>query len=146
MCDDHDMSTDLSSVLARVGVATRGWEVGELAHNKWLTPGVWHLSRGDQQIIVKQLLADRPSGVTPYEQHWTARSERPKRWNYWAREAFAYRDGIIELFDTTAMSTPACLGLDITDADAVVAMAFVDGAPGETWSIDDYATAGYALG
>jgi Phosphotransferase enzyme family len=146
VCDDHSMSDHLWSLLARVGIDPAGWQTGELPHNKWLTPGIWQLSRGDERIIVKWLSADRPAGLTPYERHWTARSDEQTRWNYWAREALAYRDGIAELFDASVMATATCVGVDITEEDAVLALAFVDGVPGDMWSIDQYAVAGYALG
>jgi hypothetical protein len=136
----------VASLLTRVGLHAAGWAVSDLAHNRWLTPGIWQLTNGSERIVLKWLRADRPTGETAYERHWTARSAEPRRWNYWAREALAYRDRIVEYFDTSLLGAPRCVGLDITDDDAVLALAFVEGEPGERFTVRGYAEVGYAVG
>ena len=140
------MVPDLAVLLRRVGLETAGWEPTEVAHNRWLTPAIWLLQHGDDRIVLKWLSARRDAGATAWEGHWTADSNGPQRWNYWAREALAYEHGIAETFASSGLAAPPCIGVDITDDDAVLALSFVDGVGGEHWAIDDYAGAARALG
>jgi hypothetical protein len=136
----------LESLLRRVGLDGDGWAATDVAHNRWLTPGIWQLERNGERVIVKWLSANRDGGSTEYENHWTANSHEPTRWNYWAREALAYRDGLASVFADAGLHAPRCLGVDCTDTDAVFALAFERGTPGEQWTIAQYAEAAQALG
>ena len=147
------VSSVLTQLLGRLGLATSGWETHEPAHNRWLTPGIWDLRRSDAngggtstRLIVKHLSRYRPGGQSDYERHWTANSDDPRRWNYWAREALAYESGAVQSFATAGLAAPQCVGVEITDDDAIVALQFVDGIPADRWSIADYAEAARALG
>jgi Phosphotransferase enzyme family len=136
----------LESLLRRVGLAEGGWHAIDVAHNRWLTPGIWQLERDGERVIVKWLSASREAGSTEYENHWTANSHQPMRWNYWAREALAYRDGVVEVFAEGGLHAARCVGVDCTETDAVFALAFEIGTPGEQWTIPQYAAAAQALG
>ena len=146
LCNDASVVPDLALLLSRVGLDPSGWEPTEVAHNRWLTPAIWLLRRGDERIALKWLSARRDMGATAWEGHWTANSDGPQRWNYWAREALAYEHGITETFASSGLAAPPCIGVDISDDDAVLALSFVDGIGGEHWTIDDYAGAAQALG
>jgi Phosphotransferase enzyme family len=140
------MTEQLRALLAWVGLDGDGWQVVDVAHNRWLTPGIWQLERGDERVIVKWLSATRPTGSTAYENHWTANSAEPTRWNYWAREALAYESGLADVFASAGLSGPRCVGVDIALDDAVIALAFEVGTPGDEWTIAHYADAAHALG
>ena len=147
------MSSDLSAALARLGLATTGWQVTHPAHNRWLTPDIWDLQReqesgadGVRRLIVKRLARYRPTGDSAYERHWTANSEVPTRWNYWAREALAYQSGVASCFADGGLASPNCLAVEVTDDDALIALEFAEGIPGEAWGIADYADVARALG
>jgi Phosphotransferase enzyme family len=137
---------DPLELIHRVGIDPSGWHVEDLAHNHWLTPGVWRLERDDERVVVKWLSAERAPGLTPYEEHWTARSGVPERWNYWAREALVFQSGFATDFCTGGLSAPKCLGVKVTERDAVIVLAFEAGVTGENWLIPDYAAAAKALG
>jgi hypothetical protein len=140
------MNEKLNALLVRVGLDGDGWQAIDVAHNRWLTPGIWQLERGDERVIVKWLSANRPAGSTAYENHWTANSAEPTRWNYWAREALVYESGLANVFGPAGLSGPRCVGVDVALDDAVIALAFEDGTPGDEWTITQYADAARALG
>jgi hypothetical protein len=140
------MYQDPLELIRRVGVDPSGWRIEDLAHNRWLTPGIWRLERGHERAVVKWLSADRASGSTPYEQHWTARSHEPTRWNYWAREALVFQSGAATDFCGEGLVAPTCRAVEVTERDAVIVLDLVDGVAGEHWSIPDYAAAAKALG
>ncbi len=139
-------------LLRRVGFEQGDWTVDDLAHNKWLTPGIWLLRRsarkGHEQLVLKWLSATRPAGNTAWEAHWSLRDDEPTRWNYWAREALAYQSDVLAktFGGVDGFVTPKCVGLDVTDMDAVVLLEFVDGVAAEHWTIDQYGEAAFALG
>ena len=135
-------------LLRRVGFDAEGWIVSDLPHNRWLTPGIWHLQRGDERLVMKWLSASKPKGINPFEAHWSANSLTPTRWNYWAREALAYQSGLLErrFGGTDGFELPQVIAIDVTATDAVVLLSFVDGIGAEHWSIDDYGDAARALG
>ena len=140
------MVQDPLSLLERVGLDPSGWSITDLPHNRWLTPGIWQLERGDERVVVKWLSTFGDSGSTPWENHWTLRSDEPKRWNFWAREPHAFQSNLVGSFSGEGMMAPRCLGVDVGSGDAVVVLEFVDGVPAEHWSIEQYAHAAHALG
>ncbi len=99
-----------------------------------------------RRLIVKRMTRTRPRGDSAYEHHWTADSDHPTRWNYWAREALAYQSGVARSYDPAGLAAPRCVGVEITDLDAVIALEFVEGTPAEAWEITDYADSARALG
>jgi Phosphotransferase enzyme family len=142
------MNEQLRALLARIGLDGDGWQVVDVAHNRWLTPGIWQLERGNERVIVKWLSKNRLGGSTAYENHWAANSADPTRWNYWAREALAYKSGLADVFAPAGMTGPRCIGIgvDVARDDAVIALAFEAGTPGDQWTIVQYADAAHALG
>ena len=146
ICNDANVVPDVEVLLRRIGLEASGWRPTEVAHNRWLTPAIWILQRGDERVVLKWLSANRDRGTTTWEHHWTANSNSPRHWNYWLREALAYSHGLADSFAPSGLSAPACIGVDVTADDAVLALAFVDGVGGEHWAIDDYAAAALALG
>jgi len=134
-------------LLARLGVDPHGVDVQDLAHNRWLTPGVWQVRRGPSfRAVLKQVTAHRDRGETPWEAHWTARDDDPRRWTYWLREVLAYRDHLVDSYRASGIAAPECLGVLVDDQEASVLVEWVDGQPGEGWPIADYGSAAEALG
>lgn len=142
----HVVDPHLDEALVRLGIGTADWTVSEPRHNRWLTPGIWILARGDQRIVIKRLSRHRKPGPTALTQHWSRDVETPTRWNYWAREALAYETGLTQSYAATGLRGPQCLGSDVGRDDAVIAIEFIDGTAAEHWSISVYADAARALG
>lgn len=140
------MDLPLSESLTRVGLEPNGWLVAEPQHNRWLTAGIWKLTKGDRSLVVKRLTRQREAGATAFARHWSQGCERAGRWNYWLREPLAYQTGLVQCFAEEGLRAPRCAGVDISDNDAVVATEFVDGTPAENWDIDTYARVARALG
>jgi Phosphotransferase enzyme family len=137
---------ELKSAAARLELDTDGWTAHEPLHNKELTAGIWELTRGDERIVIKRLVRHRQPGGTAYTQHWSHRTAEPARWNYWAREMLAYRSELTSSFADAGLRAPRCLGVDIGNDDAVLAIEYVDGEPAEHWGISTYADAARCLG
>ncbi len=73
--------TSPEELLARLGVDAAGAEFTELAHNRWLTPGVWRV-RNDAGLdaVLKYNTAGRNRGKTSWDSHWTGGDQTPPRW------------------------------------------------------------------
>ena len=140
------MDLRLSESLVRVGLEQDGWQVVEPQHSRWLTADIWELTKGDHHLVVKRLARHRDVGTTAFTRHWSQDCESTDRWNYWLREPLAYQSGVVGCFAEEGVRAPVCVGVDITDEDAVVAMEFVDGTPAENWDIDTYAEVARRLG
>ena len=140
------MDLSLSETLVRVGLEIDGWRVTEPRHSRWLTADIWELTKGDRRLVVKRLARHREVGTTAFTRHWSQECESADRWNYWLREALAYQSGVVQCFAEEGVRAPGCVGVDITDDDAVVALKFVDGTPAENWDIDTYAEVARRLG
>lgn len=74
------------------------WFAAPLAHNprNGATGGIWRVERDDGPAVLKILTP--PEILTPPDRrdvpaHW-ATSADPGHWNYWLREALAYREGL----------------------------------------------------
>jgi len=117
-----------------------------LAHNGWLTPGIWKVHTPDGAAVLKYLSARRPRGQTAWEAHWTSGDHDPGRWNYWAREALVYRDRLFEAFAGSGLGAPEPLAVEVADTDAVLLLAWQVGRPAEDWEAADYAPTARALG
>ena len=96
-------------------------------------------------MILTCLSSDRPAPTSVAEAHWTTGLEDPRRWNYWAREALAYRHHVVEIFEVGGIGAPALLDAYFADGEIILLLEYVDGRPGEQWDITDYAVAARAL-
>jgi hypothetical protein len=137
---------ELKSAAARLGLNAEGWTVNEPLHNRALTAGIWELTRGDEHIVIKRLVRQRQLVGTAFNQHWSHRTQEPARWNYWARETLAYKSELTSSFADAGLRAPRCLGVDIGNDDAVIALEYVDGEPAERWDFSMYADAARSLG
>jgi hypothetical protein len=108
---------------------------------------VWRVrtSEGDPAVL-KYARSDRSRGETPWEAHWTARDQDPRRWNYWAREPLAYQHHLADAYAEAGIRVPACLASSIDEREALLLLEWVDGAPGEAWKIGSYGRPVEALG
>jgi hypothetical protein len=135
--------TTVEDLLERVGAA----DPQPLTHNMWLTPGVWRVrTRTGQPAVLKYTSADRPRGSTPWETHWTAGDQDPRRWSYWCREPLAYQHDLPAAYAGSGLTAPACLAASVGQNEAVLLLDWVDGEPGEHWSPASFGPAAEALG
>ena len=134
-------------LLKRLGVDPAGAVAEELAHNRWLTPGVWQIRTGNgQRAVLKYTQAARSRGATAWDAHWTAGDTDPHRWTYWRREPLAYQSGLPAAYDGSGITAPACLAVHVGETDATLLLEWVEGRPGEFWPVADYRPAAAALG
>jgi hypothetical protein len=137
----------VGELLQRVGVVADEVVAEELPHNRWLSPGVWRVrTRGGREGVLKHARSDRSGGETPSDAHWTARDDDPQRWTYWCREPLAYQNDLAGAYAGSGIVAPACLGLDVGEADAVLLLEWVEAEPGEAWPVASYGPAAEALG
>ena len=137
----------VEELLERLGVDGSGDGAEELAHNRWLSPGLWRVRTSEGRLaVLNYACSDRNRGETPWEAHWTARDQNPQRWTYWARESIAYRDRLPEAYAGTQINAPVCLEVQVTDREALLLLGWVDGEPGESWAVASYGPAAQALG
>src|SRR5215475_3046836 len=121
------MPESVSELLERAGVDSAGADAEELPHNRWLSPGVWRIrTRGIPAAVLKYTTADRSSGETPSDAHWTARDHDSRRWTYWRREALVYEHDLAGAYAASGILAPACLGVHVDDREAVLVLEWVD--------------------
>lgn len=141
------MAPTPAELLYRLHVDADGMSVDELPHNRWLSPGVWRVQDGSgRQAVLKYTTADRPSGRTAWDAHWTAHDNDPCRWTYWCREPLVYQSEVLSVFAAGGLTAPRCLGAHLDAGEAVLLLEWADGVPGEIWSVDSYGPAAEALG
>lgn len=141
------MSPEPAELLARAGASPGSAITGELAHNQWLSPGVWEVRTGTgQRAVLKYTRSDRRRGETPWDAHWTAGDADPRRWTYWRREPLAYQAHLADAYAGSGILAPACLGADVDETAAVLLLEWVEGVPGDTWPADWFGPAARALG
>jgi hypothetical protein len=141
------MTPSAAELLRRLRVDPAGVSVDELPHNRWLSPGVWRVQTGRrQQAVLKYTNAARPTGESSWDAHWTAGDHDPRRWTYWCREPLAYQSEVTTFFAAGGLTAPPCLGAHVDDTEAVLLLQWVDGEPGEDWSVESYGPAAGALG
>jgi hypothetical protein len=134
-------------LLKRLGVDLADACAEELAHNRWLRPGVWRIRTGNgQRAVLKYICIGRPQGETAWDAHWTASDLDPHRWTYWCREPLAYQADLPGAYAGSGIVAPACLAADVTHTDAVLLLGRVDGRPGEFWPAAEHRPAAEALG
>jgi len=137
----------VGELLARVGVDANEVVAEELPHNCWLSPGVWRIRTGGaRERVLKYTRSDRSRGETPWDAHWTARDDEPRRWTYWCRESLAYQHDLAGAYAGSGVRAPTCLGMDIDGSEAVLLLEWVTGEPGEVWPLSYYGPAAEALG
>lgn len=146
-CQSEPAAPTATALLARLGYACEGAVVNQLAHNPWLSAGVWSVRMAaGREAVLKYVRSDRPRGETPWEAHWSARDQDPRRWTYWAREPLAYENNLTSAFSSGGIEAPARLASLLDDREAVLLLERVEGEPGERWVPDSFATAAEALG
>jgi hypothetical protein len=136
----------VSALLGRVGVEATDLSIEHVAHSRWLTGGIWRASVSGVPMMLKYLSADRDLGETVWHAHWSAGSDAPRHWNYWAREGLAYLEGITDAYRGSGLGPPRTVSVDLTERDCVLLLEFVDGVPAEHWDVSDYGPAAEALG
>jgi Phosphotransferase enzyme family len=137
---------DPTDALRRLGLDPSDLSVEGLAHNRWLTDGIWRVSSSQQQMVLKRLAPESAPPATAWDTHWTSGARDPRRWNYWAREGLAYRHRLVDVFEPAGIGAPRVIAADYRDDAIVLLLEFVDGRPGEHWEVADYAAAAQMLG
>lgn len=104
-----------------------GWTAVPLDHNPQnaATGGIWRVHRGSGGTAILKIAApDRGPSAAP---HWDT-SDDPGHWNYWRREALAYRSGLAgTAFAGAGIRAPALL--DAVDRpDGSIALWLADAA------------------
>ena len=141
------MIPTVAELLGRLGVDAGGVAVEELPHNRWLSPGVWRVRTGAGQLVVlKYSRSDRSQGETPWDAHWTAGDDDPRRWTYWGREPLAYQHDLPGAYAGSGITGPECLAVQIGQTESGLLLEWVDGEPGDAWPISWYGPAAAALG
>jgi hypothetical protein len=141
------MPETVGELAGRLGVDADEVAGEELAHNPWLSPGVWRVrTREGRQGVLKYTSSDRSRGDTPWEAHWTARDHDPRRWTYWCRESLAYQHDLAVAYAGSGIVAPACLGVDVKGGESVLLLEWANGEPGELWPVTSYGPAAEALG
>jgi Phosphotransferase enzyme family len=137
----------VEELLGRLGLGTGRDEPEDLPHNRWLSPGVWRVRSAEGRLaVLKYVRSDRNRGETPWDAHWTAQDQDPRRWNYWAREPLAYQHHLTDVYADAGIHAPACLGSQVDDQEALLLLEWVDGQAGESWPVGSYGPAAEALG
>jgi hypothetical protein len=112
------------AVLPPVDLVPPGWPAEPLRHNplNGATGGIWRVRRGpagDAGTAVLKVLTLPGREGTPA--HW-ATSTEPGHWNYWLREALAYREGLAgTAYAGAGIRAPALLEL-VERGDGSVAL------------------------
>ena len=124
------MPETVGELLARVGVDADEVVAEELPHNRWLSPGVWRIRIGGaRERVLKYTRSDRSRGETPWDAHWTARDDDPRRWTYWCRESLAYQYDLAGAYAGSGIRAPTCLGVHVDGSEAVLLLEWVGTSP-----------------
>src|SRR5205814_937762 len=70
---------DPAVALRRLGLDGSGFSIEELAHNRWLTPGIWQVVSPRERMVLKCLARDRPTPGSAWDAHWTRGAGDPRR-------------------------------------------------------------------
>jgi hypothetical protein len=115
-----------------------------LLHNKGnpATGGVWRMPDG---AVLK---VARPAWLPPLHPVTWPTSDDPAHWNYWQREALAYRSGFAaSVYAEAGIVPPALLRTaERPDGEIELWLAFADGAPGFSWPVARIASFARQLG
>jgi hypothetical protein len=104
------------------------WSAEPLVHNplNGATGGIWRIQRDDGPAVLKILT---PPGRPEAPAHW-ATSDDPGHWNYWRREALAYREGLARSAYPAIRPPRLLAAVDRPDGSVALWLEYVTGAPG----------------
>jgi hypothetical protein len=106
------------------------WSAERLTHNPMngATGGIWRVRRDRDTAVLKVLT---PPGRDAVPAHWRG-SDDPGHWNYWRREALAYRDGLARrAYAAGGIRPPGLLSsVDRPDGSVALWLEDVAGEPG----------------
>ena len=122
-------------------------EIVELTHNAGnaATGGIWRLQLADRSVVLK--LAQPPRSQPVGTPGWQT-SDRTEHWNYWRREAEAYRSGFAAVvYADAGITAPELIHSSTRDDGSIVLwLQYVDGVGGTTWSIEQLGAFARKLG
>lgn len=105
-------------------------DLRELAHNplNGATGGIWRVERDGRPAVVK---VATPPGRPGVPAHWETSAD-PGHWNYWLREALAYRDGLAHrAYEAAGVRAPSLVEYEErADGSVALWLEYVDGEPG----------------
>ncbi|HEY8597912.1 MAG TPA: hypothetical protein VIL85_05745 [Thermomicrobiales bacterium] len=136
-----------AELAALLGESPAAWSAELLTHNlqNAVTVGIWRVRAGERSFILKVVSPGRGGAATG----WAA-SDEPTHWNYWAREALAYRHGVTTSYAAAGIAGPTLLARYARPDGAIalwLADALAEGAlPGPRWSLAEYARFAQRLG
>lgn len=115
-----------------------------LVHNKGnpATGGVWRMPGGEVLKVA------RPAWLPPLHPVTWPTSDDPAHWNYWQREALAYRSGFAASAYASAGIVPPSLlrTADRSDGEIELWLSFAPGEPGFSWPVARIAAFARQLG
>ncbi|ASW55837.1 aminoglycoside phosphotransferase [Plantactinospora sp. KBS50] len=109
------------------------------------TGGIWRVRRDGRSAVLK--LATPPGHHPDPPAHWAAQDD-PGHWNYWRREALAYRDGLAaSVYAGGGIRAPELLDLrERADGSVALWLEDVAGRPGPSAAVADLADLARRLG
>ena len=141
-----NMDVDGRRALELVQPGASAASIEDLAHNRWLTAGIWAVTSNGLRMVLKCLTPDRGPPGSAWDAHWAKGAEDQRRWNYWAREGLAYQHRLVKVYEPGGIVGPELLAAHYADDLIVLLLEHVDGLPGEQWRTADYSTASRSLG
>jgi hypothetical protein len=122
-----------------------GWTAAELLHNTGneATGGIWRVTRDDDTAVLKISVPGRAGAVPHF-----ATADEPGHWNYWKREAIAYRSGLAATaFADAGVFAPELLGAqDRPDGSVALWLEDVQGVPGTACGSAELGEVAYRMG
>jgi hypothetical protein len=128
--DNMDVECRRALELVQPGASAASIE--DLAHNRWLTAGIWADSSNGLHMVLKCLTPDREPPGSAWDAHWTKGAEDQRRWNYWAREGLAYRHRLVKVYEPGGIVGPELLAAHYADDLIVLLLEHVEGLPGDS--------------
>jgi hypothetical protein len=96
---------------------------------------------GGQRIVEKRLGRERDGAAA----HWVS-SDDPTHWNYWEREALAYRSrALVESLEGTGLRVPVATVVD-EGATRLLRLEHIEGRTGTEFTLDDHLAVAAGLG
>jgi len=129
------------------GLPRLGWRLRQIGHTP-RNPVTGGLYRVSGQVVNGR--ASEPAGFTavlkvlrfPKDAPAWLRADEPSHWNYWRREALAYRGGLLASIGGSGLCVPRFLAAHEPDEDTVwLWLEHVDGVPATAWPPERYLTA-----